>query len=298
MKTIRFLFKKYLLENKYTQYDVEISRILFYASILYFYLTEYQTHYIPEVLGIYEPQFFHKWLNLPLPGPWITNLETFWLITLVFSCLGFLTNISKALSFTIGFYLLGLSWGFGRVTHVYNLSVICMGILCFSNCGQLLSIDSFLKKLFAKSLVQKNILLRVVKNESWALRLCQLSWSLVFFNAGLSKVLNGGLNIFDPIFLKNMLYNAENFQNPLLFDLMEKTLNYPYLWPCILAFTIIIELGAIVAFFQEGRLKWFIIGSVALMQISAFMFFGINFRKMASGYLFWLPWSILIKKHK
>lgn len=276
--------------------DLEVCRILFYLLIWIFFSSSTVVHYTPGLDSLYDPVAFHKWFSLPIPGPWIFSLEKVWHVFLLFSALGFLTRFSTLMSFILGFYILGIPWQLGRTSHKTQIIITCMGILALSRCGVRLSIDSWIKSWLRKFRSRDKT--DAIMIETWPVRMCQLTWCLMFFNAGISKIKANAWGIDSGLHFQNTMLVTQHLwgtPNSLLRDFVY---NSPQLGSFLINSVILLEATVLLSFIFVGPIRWFYILSLILMQIGAYYLLGMNFFMMFPVYLFWIPWTALLTKFR
>jgi copper chaperone len=274
---------------------VDICRILFYLGLFLWFLPDrFEAYaYVPQEL--YLPPLVPRWLGFPAPTlPWIAVARVIWLGSLLLSSAGLFTRLSTGTAFLLGLYLLSLDWCFGNTAHTRHLVVLCLGVMAFARCSQQISLDAWLAR-------RLGLASRAPLDESWSLRLCQLCWCLMFFNAGLSKLRNGGLEFlsgssFQYILLVTQEWYARDL-GPISGPLRQSILANQTLATCLSAGGLFAELLAPLAFVVSGRWRALIVGGNAFLQIGAYLlFYIVEFRKMSPTYLFWVPWSYLLKR--
>lgn len=266
--------------------DLEYCRAIFFGWLLLLFWSNSWDGY-----GQLSPSLYHGF-GPPPASAWLPTLNRLWLVSLACASLGFLTRLSIWLAFGLGIYLLSLDWSFGNTHHTHHLILLCLAALACARCGQRFSLDDW----FTRSRPGwRRLLLGEASSDGWCVRLCQLLWCLLFFNAGLSKLRHSGLAFLD----------GENFQHILLFTqqwyegppsaLRSLVLHHPALASLLAACGLALELLAPLAFVaRSGMWRWGIVLGLALLQVGAgqMMHLG-EFRKMAACYVFWIPWSRL-----
>ena len=279
--------------------DLDVCRILFYLRLFIWFLPDrFEAYaYVPHEL--YLPPPLTRWLGFPAPAmPWILIARVAWLGSLLLSSAGLLTRLSTWTAFLLGLYLLSLDWSYGNTAHTRHLVVLCLGVMAFTRCSQHFSLDAWLARRLGLASARA-----APQDESWGLRLCQLCWCLMFFNAGLSKLRNGGLDFlsgsnFQYILLVTQEWYARDL-NPLSAELRQAVLGNQALATLLSVAGLLAELSAPIALFVSGRWRLLIVGSNALLQIGAYLlFYIVEFRKMSPTYLFWVPWSYLFQRLK
>lgn len=231
-----------------------------------------------------------RWLAFPAPAmPWVLAARVVWLVSLLLSSAGLFTRLSTGVAFLLGAYLLSLDWCYGNTAHTRHLVVLCLGIMAFSRCSQHLSLDRWLG------------LSRSEGDETWCLRLCQLCWSLMFFNAGISKLRNGGLDFLSGANFQSILLATQEWyaRDPNSFSdgLRQAVLSNQALAGFLSVAGVLAELAAPLALVVSGPWRALIVGGNAVLQLGAYLlFYLVEFRKMSPTYLFWVPWSYLLRR--
>jgi len=269
-----------------SDHDLEYCRVIFFAWLLLLFWSNSWDAY-----GQLSPSLY-RGLGPPPDSAWLPALNRLWLLSLACASLGFLTRLSTWLAFALGVYLLGLDWSFGNTHHTHHLILLCLAALAWARCGQRFSLD---ERLTRSRPSWRRVLLGESSSEGWCVRLCQLLWCLLFFNAGLAKLRHSGLAFVD----------GENFQHILLFTqhwyegqpspLRGLVLHHAGLASLLAACGLALELSAPLAFFvRTGVWRWGLVLGLALLQVGASQLMHLDeFRKMAACYVFWIPWSRL-----
>lgn len=266
--------------------ELDRCRILFYALLLFWFRNTHFESYSEVPRSLYLPVGLQAWLDLPFPdSAWIGGVATAWTVSLVLAMVGLATRVSTWVAFFLGYYLLGLDWSFGNTHHSHHLLVTCLFILAVARCGQFYSIDA---RLGFRS--------KPVTDESWAVRLCQLCWCIMFFNAGVAKARHSGWAFF----------SGENFHNILLithqwyardeYPINESVRSLVYHHPGLAGFLggagVLVELLVPLAFLSRRRWRYLLVAGIAGLQVGAFLLFYISeFKKITAAYVFWIPFS-------
>lgn len=204
---------------------------------------------------------------------------------LIFSCVGLFTRFSSVSCTLMALYILGLPNCYGgKINHGYTLPLILMGIFALSNSGAAWSIDNLIRKRFSlKPQPAKS------GQYNWPMKMMAVTFALVFFGAGYSKLYRSGL---PWIF-------SDNFSNLLLMHHYYKTppLDWglwiaKHHWMCVLMAlaAIVLELGAPLGLINK-YLKAFIFGGLLLMQIGIWLLIGVKFSTYFYCYPLLLPWQ-------
>jgi len=206
-------------------------------------------------------------------------------LCLIFSCLGFLTRISTASCTLMALYIVGLPNCYGgKIGHGYTLPLILMGIFAFSDSGAAWSIDNLIRKKFARDPKPA-----ASGRYNWPMKLMLVTFALVFFGAGYSKLYRSGLEwIFSDNFSNLLLMHQYDRPVPLDWGVWIAKQN----WLCVLMalMAVVFELGAPLGLINN-YLKAFIFGSLLLMQIGIWLLIGVKFTPYFFCYPLLLPWQ-------
>jgi predicted DCC family thiol-disulfide oxidoreductase YuxK len=215
-------------------------------------------------------------------------LTLVWTVALVTSGIGLLTRWSTAVAFGLGLYLIGLPHNFGKVHHGDAITVLILGILAVSRCGDAWSIDR-LVALARRAAPAAVVRPRESAEYTWPLQLVRTLMALVFLGAGTSKLRGSGLRWVVSDNMANMLVNHHYSHHP------------PVRWGLHLAqhrwatsllagLTITLETSAPLALLSR-RLRVLLVPSLCVMQAGIWLFMGIRFPEFLLLYLVWVPWD-------
>lgn len=265
-------------------YDLDVGRIVFYSLMFYWFSATHFEAYAEVPASLYLPAGPLSWLPAPTQ-PWIGVAQGVWLASLVLAALGLVTTASTWVAFLLGTYLLSLDWAFGNTHHSHHLLVLCLFAMACARPAQHLSLDRRWRGPVANP-----------TDETWCLRICQLCWCLMYFNAGLAKLRHSGLAFFDGGNFREILLVTHRWyargESP-LHDVMRDAV-YENGWlACLLAGSgLVLELLSPLAFLLRNRWRWLIIVGIATLQVGAYLLFYISgFKKLTAVYIFWIPWT-------
>ncbi|CAN5425489.1 hypothetical protein BH10BDE1_BH10BDE1_04540 [soil metagenome] len=280
-------------DSKEASFNLGVTRFVYFALVFY-------------LVGV--ERYFLDWQNVPtefwLPtGPLLafdrpplsievhTWLFYFWRWSLPACALGVGYRVLAPLNFIAGFILMNYAHSFGYQTHTY-MPVLLVGLtLSFSAASDVLSLDSIL---FRKWLKPSND----VRLYALPLRIAQLTFCLVFFSAGISKLRAGGVEWFTTDTLRNYFLLSSILYEDINAVAHQFRLNhalYSIPWLChVLAFlTITLELSAPLAFFKR-RAAWIIVPALFFAQVFIFFTIFVNFRIYLAAYAAWVNWRWLV----
>jgi predicted DCC family thiol-disulfide oxidoreductase YuxK len=269
--------------------NLGVVRLIVYAAILYFYggrdfgawaeVPDLFWHPI-RVFGLVHLVVF--------PAEVLRALTAVWAVALASSSIGLFTRASTVTSFVLGLYLLGLPHNFGKVHHGDALTVLVMGVLAVSRCGDGWSVDR-LVTLARRGAPAEAGRPRYSGEYTWPIKLMWVLMTLVFVAAGTAKLRRSGLQWITSDNMTNMLINHHYSHHP------------PVRWGLYLAqhrvvamalaaLTIVAETAAPLALFSR-RLRAVLIPSLFVMQVGIWLTMGILFRDFLLLYLVWVPWD-------
>lgn len=176
-----------------TPTNLAVCRILIFAMFLIRYLVlPLKTGSFPEMSDAFfkpVPLLGHFMVPI-LPGGWLWVMEILWLIALGLSSLGLMTRLNTSISFWFGFYLMWIPHNFGKLHHTDMVTILVLGILMFSRCGDALSLDSLIRRRRSPKPVENP---PVSGEYTWPIRLVWLVMVTIFFAAGIAKLRHSGL---------------------------------------------------------------------------------------------------------
>lgn len=228
-----------------------------------------------------ELRFF---FSEPISYELIKNIEIVWLVSCLFSALGFLTRPALIISFITGWILVQNRLSYGDFSH--EVQTIFWGhfIFMLSRCGDAFSLDQFFLKKERRSSAAYN----------WPIIAMQFVWAVIFFFSGVAKLKNSGLEFFMGDNIKNILihshyvsYIDEYAQNLGLGIFLS---NFPLACQILGFCSVIVELTAPLIFIFR-RYAWVFILNILLMQIFIRLAVTTGFTWFYSYYFFFVPWE-------
>ena len=275
--------------------NLGICRFLFYGIILCLYLgTDFsQWAKVPDVL--WHPIFIFDFFRIPVfPADILGLLGVLWLISLLFSTLGFLTRPSILCSFVVGCYLLGMENSFAKTHHTESLMLVIFCVLCFSRCGDGFSLDTVFKRRygwwpFGSSVKRPNPAYR------WPVRLIWAMIALVFCAAGTSKLRNPNLEWITSEYMATLLVNKG-----LAGDRVDPLIEWLPLWlgskagisSFLAGLTVLLECCAPLALVNR-YLRAIIVPGLFFMLSGFWILIGAPFPQWLAAFVFWVPWDNL-----
>lgn len=271
--------------------NLGICRVLFFGAIFLFYFREDFSAWAEVSDVFWRPIWLFDVLNLPvLSSDLLATVTVVWKASLALSCLGLLTRVSTASSFVFGTYLLGLPHNFGYTSHAVGLVVIVLGIMALSRCGDGVSLDRVIHRARRDSNPSDSDP-RISGEYTWPIRAVWLTFSLVFFAAGVTKLRSSGLEwIFsDHLAIIMVRSNYGYVLDPLVaWGLI--LAQYGWLTRSMAAATILLEVGYPLALFSS-RARWIVVPAMFLMLVNIRLLLGPPFYEFLICHLFWVPWN-------
>lgn len=216
-------------------------------------------------------------------------LQILWKASLLSASVGLFTRASCGFACLLGAYLLALTHSFHKINHSDGALVIAMGVFAFARSGEAWSLDRVMRR---GGSVRSTRLPAGSGEYWWPIQMVRVLSALVFFGAGIAKVVHGGL----PWLWSDALYNyvslCQLVREPLLVvDLPWES--YKWLWRALAFGTVSIELSAPLALFSS-RARAVIVPGLLSLQVGILLVMGDNFTQFMALYLFWIPWGSIL----
>ena len=278
-----------------SSFNLGISRLLYYGIIFFLYFRMDFSFWGKMPAVAWTPIFLFDILTIPVPSPEILGILGYlWVISLLFSSIGFMTRVSTVLAFLLGFYLIGLINSFAFTSHVESLMLLVFAIMAFSKCGDGFSADNLLKK--RKALSNEDFDKQSFEY-TWPLNLIRVMFVFVFCAAGMSKLRNSGFSWITSDYLSSLIISqvlAGNRAEPLFEWLNFWLASKPLLCNFIAGITVFLELFAPLALLSIF-LRIVIIPSLFLLVLGFWIVMGTPFPQLLASFVFWIPWDRAIK---
>lgn len=269
--------------------NLGVCRILFFGGLLWIY-RDVDFSGWGAVSGVFwMPSWLFTTLNLPaFPAGTLVILQGLWRAALATSCLGLATRLSTAVAFALALYLLGLPHNFGHQLHSDGLIVTVLGILALSRCGDALSLDRLLAQAWSSG--ERRPAGRSGEY-TWPVRTVWLTMALVFFAAGVSKLVNSGADWVLSDNLAIMLVQKVYYDSPQTSWGLTLA-QYPWLCRFLMGVTLVGELAYPLALVSR-RARWLLVPSLVLIQVGIRLVLGPDFKAFLVSNVFWVPWERL-----
>ena len=203
-----------------------------------------------------------------------------------FAVIGFFTRLSIFISFALGLYLLGLPNCWGKTGHGDAMLMLITGVFVIARSGDGWSLDGLLRA--ARRRDTRAIEQPLSGEYTWPIRCGQLILSMVFFNAGCTKLIRSGL---DWVTSDNMaiLLLQHHYSSAPLTNWGLYLARYPLLCKIMAGSSLATELLFPLALISKWARRT-IVPACFMMQIGIGVFMGIYFTQFMVCYLFFVPW--------
>jgi hypothetical protein len=294
MQTLRQSWMKLWFEPA-SPTNLAVCRILIFAMFLIRYLV------LPIKAGSFAEKSAAFWNPVPLlghfmlpilPGQWLRIFEVIWLCALGLASIGLFTRLSTALGFIFGFYLLWIPHNFGKLHHTDMVTILVLGVMMFSRCGDAFSLDRLIRKFRNRNIAP--LASPAPSGEyTWPIRMVWLIMTTIFFAAGVAKLRHSGLQW---VFSDNMavMLIKVNFL---------AYIDYPpllpwglflarYLWVCqgLAAMVLMTEISYPLVLFSQRARRILAPGMFFILLGSTLVFLP-SFVELLACHIFYVPWG-------
>ena len=276
--------------------NLGFCRLLFFGLLLYYFFNVHYVGWADVPVTFRDPIWLFERFRLPiLPDPAMPLAGAAFKTALLLSCLGILTRVSTVVAFLLGTYLIGMRYNFGKTDHVGAILVFTMGVLALSRCGDAWSVESLVRRKRAARRGKQDSS-RVLSGEyRWPVRAVWVVMVIVFFAAGMAKLMQGGTAwVFSdhfPISLIQRYYDASPPGNRIgLF-----VANHTWLARTLAAGAMLTELAIPLALVSR-RARLVLPPALFLMQFGIGVVMNVWFTSFMYVYLFWVPWDQVLAR--
>ncbi|HZN63861.1 MAG TPA: hypothetical protein VFB66_01075 [Tepidisphaeraceae bacterium] len=276
--------------------NLGFCRLLFYGLLLYYFFPVHFVGWANVPESFRDPIWLFERFHLPiLPDPALPAAGAAFKAALLLACVGLGTRMSTAVAFLLGTYLIGMRYNFGKTDHVGAILVFTMGILALSRCGDAWSIDSLVRRKRAQKRGEPNPAQVLSGEYRWPVRAVWVVMVMVFFAAGVAKVVQGGAAwVFSDHFAISLIqryYDPSPPGNRIgLF-----VANHAWLAHTLAAAAVLVELTIPLAMFSR-RARLVLPPALFLMQLGIGIVMNVWFTSFMYAYLFWVPWDRVLGK--
>lgn len=270
-----------------TSDNLGLCRIFFYGLLLVYYAPVSYDGWAAIPRSFFVPTWPFERLHIPiLPDPAMALAAAVWKASLVLACVGFCTRLTTALAFVLGAYLIGVPYNFGKTEHMTALVVFALAFLALSWSGNAWSVDALIRRRFrglGETLVASG-------EYRWPVRAVWVTMALVFFAAGMAKVIKGGPAwVFSEHFEISLVQRFYD-PNPPDVRLGLWVARHPWLARTMAAGSLAGELLFPLALFSR-RARRVLPAALLLMQLGIGVVMNVWFWTFMYCYLFWVPWD-------
>ena len=272
-----------LTNDRFTQDDIGIARILHFFLIIASFssdqLTRYSQFAMPFTCSEQSGVWFEVWLSLEQS----TSLVAFVYIAAFCAMVGLFTRISMLVTTLSLLVLLLNAWKFCFFNHSHLPLLLTTLFWTLLDDGSSYRMDRIIWWNSRKPADSPSI---------WLPFVIRSYFCIIFFLTGVAK-LRSGFDWITEDSLRHMLI-VQNFAHagfwwsPWFTKL--NLLIVSQLWLCraMAVFTVVVELAAPLALFSKRLRNWIVV-DLALLQIGIFIVMYINFAPWSVLYVFWLP---------
>ena len=167
--------------------DLALGRILFFTGFFVFSLTRafHEWAEIPDFLHASRARYL-VWLAVPVPRTLpLMGMEWLWRLAIFMAAIGLLTRPACFAAGVGSLYLMGLDAP-DLAGRSYTAGVFVPLILGVSRCGDVLSVDAWIRRRRGRELAGSP------DEYGWPVRLICAFLSIIFFAAGVAKIRFGG----------------------------------------------------------------------------------------------------------
>ena len=233
---------------------------------------------------------------------WIYQI---WILLSILVIFGIFFRFVGPLFAIINLIVFGYAHSFGYQTHSYLPLVLFAFPLGFSTASLNLSVDHFITRKYtrfkgflfgskhdAEELPKLNVLQWDCRECNMAIFNMRLIFCIVFFSAGISKLLNGGIQWINGESVSNYLIRADLLYSDINSVAAKLGINrllseYGFICKIGAGMVVGLELSSLLALFNK---KWalFIVPLLAVMQICIYFTIFVNFETYLPIYFCWL----------
>jgi hypothetical protein len=214
------------------------------------------------------------------PSPqWARAGAGIMVVCAAFAMVGLWTRAAGLTWVLLATYVNGIPQLFGKVDHGHHL--IWFGaILALSRCGDALSVDAW----------RRRISPQIDVRYGFPIRLWWLLLGLVYFFPGLWKIVTSGVHWVSPENIRSHMFavwaGLEDFSP------VAPVHRWPVALVALGVFTIVFELGFVVAVFTRARWAWVAMG--VAFHVGTLLIMNIQFSSLIVCYAAIVPWSRLL----
>jgi predicted DCC family thiol-disulfide oxidoreductase YuxK len=241
--------------------------------------------------ALWHPVWLFDVLGVPLaPVAMLAVASVVWKAALVLAALGVFTRASIAVSLIGGAFLLGTTHSFFKVNHGDAVLLFIMLILVVSRCGDAWSVDSLVR---AARHAGRGLPTAIHPHSEyrWPIRMVWVLFAVVFFLAGVSKLINGRLAWMFSDSMMNIVLEVQNTR-PQIVDIRPYAEHITWFFPLAAIGTVIVELAAPLVLISKWA-RAILVPALFGMQFGIFLLMGDDFTQFMIIYTFFLPLGVI-----
>jgi hypothetical protein len=238
------------------------------------------------------PTFLFRVLHLPvLPEGGLAVLQIIWKLSLFLSCMGLFTRVNTLVAFLGGLYLLGLPHNFGKIHHFDGVIVFSLIVMALAKCGDGFAIDQLIRKKIRENHAPAADI-RISGEYTWPVRVIWLLLSIIICSAGLTKIIESGIEwmISEHLQISLLQHRYHLATDDPLVPWGEYLAQYGILCKIIATGTILLEVGYPLALFNR-RARYILVPAMISVLIGIRLVMGPTFYQYIICSLFWIPWD-------
>jgi len=267
--------------------------MLFFSLMLFFFRGRDLSAWGDVSKVFWRPVGVVALLHVPvLPQPAMAAIAAAWKVLLIASAVGLFTRFATAGAFVLGAYLIAIPESFGKIHHADAILVWAMAAFALSRSGDGWSLDALIR---AARRPEDAANPPAARGEyTWPIRMMWLVMSIIFFNAGVSKLRHSGLAwVTSDVLATYFIHSNYGIGRPAGPPTSEWGLwfaRHPALFRPMAGLSLLFELSLPLALFSRWARRIVVPGVFAL-QVGITLLMGPDFLRFAFCYLFWVPWA-------
>lgn len=254
-----------------------------YCGLLLIYFTLFKDYRGWSALTetFHNPYGLHKLFPPPPSDAVVGAIQWVWWLSLFTSAMGLLTRTSLIVAAVGATYLMGIPVGYGKFSHSEPIVLLVLLILAASRCGDAWSVDAWRA---GKT--------KVMSGEyRWPIRAVWILMSLVFFQAGLNKLVLAGPAWATPESFAPMMVRHFYTNDPPIDLALRLAWIRPFVWMAAISSLAGETLFPLALFSRRARLILPLL--MFSMQVNIALLMGVYFWPFKPAYVFWVPWPLI-----
>lgn len=274
-----------------------VCRAVYFGLLCWNYLDQEFASWGTVSRALWQPiwvfEKFQRFADPVVSEQTLFVLEIIWKVALAAAAMGLLTRISTMTAFVLAFYLLGLRHNWGKASHDDASTVLILGILALSRCGDAFSLDALLLRRFRRRGPDRaddaGARLPLKSGEyRWPIRAIWLILAMVFFNSAVAKLRRSGFAWAWSDNLAVLMVRMNYFNNPTT-NWGIQLANLPGFGKAMGVAALAVELFFPLVLFSRIA-RWVLVPAAFLMQLGNKVLLGVDFTSFMFAYLFFIDW--------